>query len=224
MDVKVYNTEGKETGTYTVPEGVFALPWNADLVHQVVTSMEGNARTPVAHTKGRGEVRGGGKKPWRQKGTGRARHGSIRSPIWRGGGVAHGPRAEKNFKRKINKKMKIKALYTVLSRKMKEGEVIFLDNISLGASKTKRAKEVLSSISKIPGLEKMLARRQNAAYIAVPARTEELRRSFGNIGNVLVEDVKNLNPLVSLKYRYLIIANPDKSVRVIADRYEKARA
>lgn len=116
MDAKIYNQKGKESGTLTLDEKVFGLSWNADLVHQVITSMMSNARTPIAHTKTRGEVRGGGKKPWRQKGTGRARHGSTRSPIWVGGGVAHGPRNDKNYARKVNKKMKAKALYTILSQ------------------------------------------------------------------------------------------------------------
>src|SRR4029078_6219347 len=98
----------------------FGLPWNADLVHQVISSLKTDARKPVAHTKTRGSVRGGGKKPWQQKGTGRARHGSIRSPLWVGGGVAHGPRNDKNFDRKVNKKMKAKALYTILSKKFKD--------------------------------------------------------------------------------------------------------
>ena len=124
METKIYNQKGKEAGKITLPEEVFGLPWNADLVHQVVTSMLGNARTPVAHTKIRGEVRGGGKKPWKQKGTGRARHGSTRSPIWVGGGVTHGPRNDKIYARKINRKMKAKALYTILSKKAKDGEIL----------------------------------------------------------------------------------------------------
>src|SRR3954467_5139183 len=109
MESTVYNQKGKEVGKIQLAEQIFGLKWNADLVHQVVTSMESSARTNVAHTKNRGEVSGGGKKPWQQKGTGRARHGSIRSPIWVGGGVTHGPRKDKDYDRKINKKMKAKA-------------------------------------------------------------------------------------------------------------------
>src|SRR3989338_4393818 len=128
MEAKVYTQDGKESGKVKLPEDVFNLPWNSDLVHQVVVSMESNARVTVAHTKDRSEVSGGGKKPWKQKGTGRARHGSIRSPLWIGGGVTHGPRNEKNFKKKINKKMKIKALYVVLSEKLRNNEILFLND------------------------------------------------------------------------------------------------
>src|SRR3990167_1463640 len=88
MEAPIYNIQGKKTGSIKLPESIFGVPWNDSLMHQVVTSMQDNARTNVAHTKDRGEVRGGGKKPWRQKGTGRARHGSTRSPIWVGGGGA----------------------------------------------------------------------------------------------------------------------------------------
>src|SRR5947207_14998089 len=129
METTIYTKEGKKKGTITLPEEVFGLNWNADLVHEVLTSLATNARTPVAHTKNRGEVRGGGKKPWQQKGTGRARHGSIRSPIWVGGGVTHGPRADKNYFRKVNKKMKAKALYTLLSAKFRDGEVLFVESL-----------------------------------------------------------------------------------------------
>ncbi len=100
------------------------------------------------HTKGRGEVSGGGKKPWKQKGTGRARHGSTRSPIWVKGGVTHGPNNLKNYDRKVNKKMKAKALFTILSRKMKDGEIVFVDSIKIAKPKTVDAINVLKEIGK----------------------------------------------------------------------------
>ena len=111
MEQKVYNQKGEEAGKIKLPESIFGVPWNADLVHQVVVAMTSSMRHSIANTKTRGEVSGGGKKPWQQKGTGRARHGSTRSPIWVGGGIAHGPRKEKNYDRKINKKARAKALW-----------------------------------------------------------------------------------------------------------------
>src|SRR5512146_309454 len=123
---------------------VWQVAYNADLVAQVLYIQQSNARLGTAKAKTRAEVRGGGIKPWKQKGTGRARHGSIRSPLWVGGGVAHGPRNDKNFDRKINKKMKAKALYTILSKKFADGEVLFIDSISIDKPKTKDAKEIIS--------------------------------------------------------------------------------
>src|SRR3989344_5840193 len=129
MESPIYNQQGKVTGKITLPESIVGVPWNADLVHEVVRLMNSNSRTAIAHTKTRGEVRGGGKKPWKQKGTGRARHGSSRSPIWVVGGVAHGPLAEKNYKRKVSKSMRAQALFSVLSKKLKDGEIIFVDSL-----------------------------------------------------------------------------------------------
>src|SRR3990167_5939340 len=125
MKSDVYNAQGKKAGSVELPESVFGVKWNDSLMHQVVTSMQANARPSVAHTKSRGEVRGGGKKPWRQKGTGRARHGSSRSPIWKGGGVTHGPRNEKVYTRAIPRNMRAKALFMALSRKLNDNEIIF---------------------------------------------------------------------------------------------------
>ena len=153
LESDIYNQEGKKIGEVELPKRIFNAPWNSDLVHQVVISMQSNARTPVAHTKGRGDVRGGGRKPWKQKGTGRARHGSRRSPIWVGGGVTHGPLSEKNYKKKINKKMKTQALYAVLSRKAKDKEIILLDTLNISKPKTKSAKEILISLQKVKNFE-----------------------------------------------------------------------
>ena len=129
MKVSVYNQEGKEVGKVLLPKEIFEVKVNPDLVHQVVVCQMANRRQPIAHTKDRGEVRGGGRKPWSQKGTGRARHGSIRSPLWIGGGVTFGPRKEKIFKKKIPKKMRRKALFMVLSGKAKENLLLVLDKL-----------------------------------------------------------------------------------------------
>ena len=134
MEAKIYNQKGESKSSVTLPEDIFGLPWNADLVHEVVRLMNSNSRTNVAHTKTRGEVRGGGKKPWKQKGTGKARHGSTRSPIWVGGGVSGGPRNDKNFDRKVNKKMKAKALYVILSKKFRDGEILFVNNFPISSA------------------------------------------------------------------------------------------
>jgi large subunit ribosomal protein L4 len=208
LEAVVYNQEGKKVEDIKLPESIFALPWKADLVHQVVVSLMSNKRTNLAHTKTRGEVSGGGKKPWQQKGLGRARHGSTRSPIWVKGGVAHGPRKDKNYDRKVNKKMKAKAMFTIISKKFRDNEVFFLDNLKLSAPKAKEGLAVLKNLSKIKGGEYILAKRENSAYIAVSKKDVNLDRGFRNFGNIKMDEVRNLNPLDILNYKYLIIDNP----------------
>jgi len=215
MEAKVYDIKGKETSTVSIPESVFGLSWNADLVHQVVTSLNSSKRKNIAHTKSRAEVRGGGKKPWQQKGTGRARHGSTRSPIWVGGGVTHGPRNDENFDRKVSKKMKAKALYTILSRKMKDGEILFIDSITLSAPKTKEAVNVLKSFAGVKGFETLSTKRKNAAVIALSAKSAATERSMKNIGSIEVLEARNLHPLTLLSHKYLVIENPEASLKQI---------
>src|SRR3989344_4577537 len=171
MESPIYNQQGKVTGKITLPESIFGVPWNADLVHEVVRLINSNSRTAIAHTKTRGEVRGGGKKPWKQKGTGRARHGSSRSPIWVGGGVAHGPRSDKNFERKINKKARTKALLAILSRKFQDGEILFLDGITMNVPKAREARSTLVSLSAIKGYERLMTKKSNAAIIALEKKS-----------------------------------------------------
>src|ERR1700735_2118007 len=137
MNADVYNLQNEKVGTVELPERVFGARYNAALVKQVIDAQLANRRSPWAHTKTRGEVSGGGKKPWRQKGTGRARHGSTRSPIWVGGGVAHGPRNDRDYSQKVNKKMKQAALFAAISRKAKDGEVKIFETLSIEAPKTK---------------------------------------------------------------------------------------
>src|SRR5271156_592944 len=137
MNADVYNLQNEKVGTMELPAEVFGTKWSPTLVKQVLEAQLANARSPWAHTKGRGEVRGGGKKPWAQKGTGRARHGSTRSPIWVGGGKAHGPRKERDYSQKVNKKMKRVALFSALSKKVKDGEFKVFESLVLSAPKTK---------------------------------------------------------------------------------------
>lgn len=215
MNVKTYNQSGKETGTVDLPDPVFGLPWSAYLVHQVVVAQMANKRQGSAHAKGRGEVRGGGKKPWRQKGTGRARHGSIRSPLWKGGGVTHGPLKERNFKKKINKKMAVKALATVLSAKIRDKEVLVLDDIKPVAPKTKKARAMIDNFSKIKGYEGVSSK---SAILVIPAYDQHTIWAFRNLPNIETEDARNITALDVMNNKYLLL--PKESIEVLTRRID----
>lgn len=221
LEAPLYNQSGKEVKKISLPESVFGLSWNADLVHQVTVSMLSSARNLIAHTKTRGEVSGGGKKPWKQKGTGRARHGSTRSPIWVGGGVTHGPRNDKNYTKKVNKKMKAKALYTILSAKFKKGQILFVDGLNFSEPKTKEASKILSSLSSVTGFSDLLTKRKNSAYISLSSKNQATEKSFNNFGNVEVDEIRNINPVDILNYKYLIIENPEKGLSSISTKLSK---
>src|SRR3989338_1464474 len=205
----VYDMQGKKIGEI---DSLFNGKVHPALMAQAVQMYLANKRCGLASTKTRVEVSGGGKKPWRQKGTGRARAGSIRSPLWVGGGVAHGPRSEKNYARKINRKQKSQALYSALSRKLREGEILFLNGIALPEIKAKAAKEVLERLSRIKGYES-LSRRRNAASIVIPVKDVNIAKSFRNFGNVSVGQARNLNLLDVLTYKYLVVVNPKDSIK-----------
>jgi large subunit ribosomal protein L4 len=213
MKIQVYNQKGEQAGDITVAKTVFDLPWNADLVHQVVVSMQSNQRDAIAHSKGRGDVRGGGKKPWRQKGTGRARHGSTRSPIWIGGGVTHGPSKDKNYSKKINKKMKAKAFLIALSQKFRDGEILFVDSVGIAQPKTKDAVAVLKNLSKISGFKNLATKRKNKAILGLVGKDVDVVKSFRNIPGMQISETRNLNVLDILTYKYLIIADPKESLK-----------
>lgn len=218
MNAKVYSKDGKESGSVTLPEAIFGVAWNADLVHEVVVGMQANARFSTAHTKDRSEVRGGGKKPWKQKGTGRARHGSNRSPIWSGGGVAHGPRTEKDYSVKINKKVRAKALATVLSKKFADAEMVFVDSLAMTEPKTKEAKAVLLALAKGAEQASLATKRKNAAVVVLAERDLAIEKSFRNFGNVEVVMAKDVNPVDLLTYKYVVMANPDSTLEIIGKR------
>lgn len=217
LEANVFDMEGKGAGKITLPESIFGLSWNADLVHQVVTSMMTDAREPIAHAKMRGEVAGTGKKPWQQKGTGRARHGSRRSPIWVGGGTTHGPRNDKNYARKINKKMKTKALYTLLSKKLRDGEVVFMKSLDLAEPKANNARSVLSRVAEGTGTM-LLKKVRNAAIISLPEISTNTKLGFQNFGNIEVVETRNLNPLTLINHKYIVIVSPEASLVTLESR------
>ena len=202
MQVKLYNQSGEETGTIELPKLVFAMKWNAELVRQVIDTMRANRRTPVAHVKDRSEVRGGGKKPWRQKGTGRARHGSTRSPIWKGGGVTHGPNKNRNLKKLLNKKMAKKALFTVLSAKAREHEVIVVEGMQFKDAKTKSAALFFSALARHDSLARMA--KGNGVLVALAPREESTVRAMRNIPFVQVAEMRNLNAYDVMQYKYIL--------------------
>lgn len=221
MDTKIYSQDGKESGKMTLPEAVFGVQWNADLMHEVVVSMQSNARTGTANTKDRSEVRGGGKKPWKQKGTGRARHGSRRSPIWAKGGVAHGPTSEKDYSKKINKNVRSKALAITLSKKYADGEILFVDGLSFEAPKATQAKDAIKALAKAADKATLATKRTNAALIVLPKRDENVELSFRNFGNMEVAVVKDINPVGLLTYKYVVFADPKATLEVLETRVGK---
>lgn len=207
MKVPVYNLENKEVGSIEVPEKIFGTKWNPDLVHQAFVVQRANSRNIVAHTKDRGEVSGGGKKPWRQKGTGRARHGSIRSPLWIGGGVTFGPRKERVFARKINKKMRFAAILSILSLKYASKEIIVIDEF-LSTDKTK---DFLKS------LKNVLTPKTNTTLI-FSQKNKGLNKVARNIPKVQTLSPKSLNVYDLLWPKNIIIEK--NAVLEIIDHYK----
>src|SRR3989344_97246 len=217
-ELPIFSTEGKKVGTIALPKSIFGAPWRSDLVHQVTTAMQANLRQNRAHTKDRAEAWGGGRKPWKQKGTGQARHGSIRSPIWRHGGITFGPRSERNYSEKINKKMRIGALFSVLSRKAKDGEIILVDEITFATPKTSLAKTVLTALAKGAKAETLATKKKNAALFAMSSYDTNTIKSFSNFGSVQTEELRNLNPVDVMTYKYLIIEKPEAAFAALIAR------
>ncbi len=144
--VNLYNVEGKVVGERDLSQAVFGVAVNPSVVHEVMVGLMANARKPLAHTKTKGDVRGGGKKPWKQKGTGRARQGSTRSPQWAGGGIVFGPRSERDYTKKINAKMKKKAFMMALSDKVANERLVLVEELVAKEGKTKQITGVLSKL------------------------------------------------------------------------------
>lgn len=212
MRVSVYNQEGEKVGTAMLPKEIFDVKMNPDLVHQAYVAQISSSRQVSASTKTRAERRGGGRKPWRQKGTGRARAGSIRSPIWRKGGVTFGPRKDKVYRKKINKKARRKALFMVLSSKVKDKELILVDKLRLAKTKTKEMIRVLNNLLK--GSKETL-------LVATAGKNEAVVRANRNIPSTKTIRADSLNVVDLLSYKYLLM--PKEAVKIIKETYLKTK-
>ena len=210
MEANVYNAAGQVVRSVTLPEAVFGVTINPVVVQRVVQAQQNNARVAIAHTKTRSEVRGGGKKPWRQKGTGRARHGSIRSPIWAGGGITFGPRSDKNFAVRINRKEAQSALRMTLTAKAQDERILLLDTLLNDTAKTKPFAQMLSALP--------CAKAKNLLIVqAKPDRNTVLSaRNIPRCSTILAD---SLNIRDVLKAQYLIM--PEAALDVIATTFGK---
>ncbi len=227
IKVKVYNQNAEANGEMDLNPKVFGVKINNSLVHQAVITQMANERQVIAHTKDRSEVRGGGRKPWRQKGTGRARHGSSRSPIWIGGGVTFGPRNERNFKKRINKKMKQTALLMALSDKVANNNFIVIDKLEVNEYKTKVfngiiagfEKKVLKADKKENKKETKKKNVKRSLLMIIDKSDEKLSGSARNLTGIKLINTENINIVDLLKYKNLIFNKA--AVEKITDRYSK---
>lgn len=202
MELPVKNMSGEEIGQVQLEDTIFNAPINRGLMHQALVRQLANARAGTHKTKTRSEVRGGGRKPWRQKGTGRARHGSIRSPIWVGGGTVFGP-SPRNYTKKMPKKMRRAALRSALSVKANAGQIIVLDELAMDAPKTKAFVQALADL----GLS------SESVLVLLPERNLAVEKSLSNLPQATALLSGNLNIRDLLGHDVLII--PQASVESI---------
>lgn len=217
MKTDIISIENKKVGTIELPASVFGVSWNADLIKQVLTAQLANARRPWAHAKDRSEVRGGGRKPWRQKGTGRARHGSTRSPLWVGGGKAHGPTNKRDYSQKVNKKMKQKALFAVLSKKFADNEVMVVDELAAIGAKTKAAAVALHTMLSIP----VKTKKVDAAIIAA-TQDKTTTRAARNLVKTKIMHPQSLDLYELVNHKHVVIDK--QAVGEIVAHYKKIAA
>lgn len=199
MKIEIKNKEGNKVKEIEVPD-ILNLKFNSDLVYQVIYVLSQNKRLPYAHTKDRSEVSGGGKKPWAQKGTGRARHGSIRSPLWKGGGITFGPRKEKKFQRKLSKKMKRKALLMVLGEKIKKNLLLAVDNLNVN-----KAKEALTLLKNLKIKTDKEGKIKESVLVLLGKENLEKAKFFRNLDKIEVLPVNKINALYLLNSKYILV-------------------
>jgi len=203
-NVKVYDMNGDETGVIELADGIFAIEPNEHVVHMAVTQYLANRRQGTKSTKTRAEVRGGGKKPWRQKGTGRARQGSIRSPQWTGGGVVFAPKP-RDFSFKVNKKIKRLAMKSALSSKVSSEKLVVLEELKFDGIKTKHMRRVLNNLS------------LTNALVVIDTNDKNVVLSARNIPDIKTAGVNTINVYDILKYDSLLVTK--KAVERIQEVY-----
>ncbi len=214
LKIKVYNQAAEPVKDLELSANIFAVEASHELLHQAMVAQMANSRQVLAHTKDRSEVSGGGKKPWKQKGTGRARVGSSRSPIWIGGGVTFGPTKDRNFKKKINQKMKQKAMFMVLTDRVKNNALVVLDSLELAEFKTKKFNEILSAVEK-----KVLNNDRRDILIINDAKDEKVKYSGRNLAGTKIINLENVNLLDLLNYKNLLLT--ENAVAAFTKRYNK---
>jgi large subunit ribosomal protein L4 len=193
MQIPVHNMAGETIGEIELREDIFGVPINVPVMHQAFVRQQANARLGTHKTKTRGEVRGGGRKPWRQKGTGRARHGSIREPQWRGGGIVFGPRP-RSYRQKMPRKMRHLAYKSALSVKAREKQIIVMDDLQMPAPKTREMVSILEALAV-----------DSSALILLSEKNVSVEKSASNLPNVKTLRANYLNIRDLLGYDYLIV-------------------
>lgn len=208
IKTNLYNKEGAVIGEIELPEDIFGLKPNKDLIHEAVVAQESASRIKYAHVKMRGEVRGGGKKPWAQKHTGQARHGSIRSPLWRKGGVTFGPTDEASYAKKINLKKKRLALLMVIASKFQEKTLFIIDDLKIAKIKTKEMLKILKNL-----------KLQKTTLVALPEKDKNVYLSSRNIKGVMTISANSLNVVDLLRYKNLLM--PKEAIDIIKKTFAK---
>lgn len=245
LTIKVYNQNGEKVKDVTLNPAIFGLAVKESVVHQVAVAQKNNSREAIAHTKTRGEVRGGGIKPWNQKGTGRARHGSSRSPIWVGGGITFGPRNTRNFEQKVNKKMKRKALLMCLSDKAQNNLLTVVDKLELAEGRTRELVEMIKNLKDRLGLklksqkvkkskstettEKVEAEKKSGKFdvkdfkmsllVILPKSDKKIFNAGRNLVGLKIMTANSLNVLDLLRYEKMMVV--EEGLEIIEKTYLK---
>ena len=203
--VKVYNMQAEEVGQVNLPDDLFAVEYNEPLIHEVVVAYHANQRQGTKSTLTRSEVRGHAKKPWRQKGTGRARQGSTKGPQWRGGGVVFAPKP-RDFSKKVNKQKKRYALLSALSTKLKDGQVVVLDKFAFESPKTKDAQAFLSAF-----------KFEGSVLVVNDANDKNIKLSTANIPSLSIEEASDLNAYEVVASKNIVLT--ESAIKQIEEAY-----